>query len=69
MIIRNRARCKLCNTIVESKTVHDFQACKCGKMFVDGGKEYIRRGGWAKDIEELSETRPDNEQCSTQQRK
>lgn len=43
-IIRNRVRCKGCDTILESKHCHDFVACACG-TFVDGGREYLR-GGW-----------------------
>lgn len=27
-----------------SKFTHDFQRCPCGKVFADGGKEYLRRG-------------------------
>lgn len=44
MIISNKIRCKHCNDIIESKTVHDFKQCKCGSVFVDGGKQYLRRG-------------------------
>ncbi len=43
-IIINRAKCTLCNDIIESKYVHDFVQCKCGKIFVDGGHEYRRAG-------------------------
>jgi hypothetical protein len=53
-ILRNAARCKKCNTIIESKSVHDFVVCKCGAIFVDGGHEYLRRGGILEEIEELS---------------
>lgn len=49
----NKARCKKCDTIVESKSVHDYQRCKCGAIFVDGGLEYCRRG--ASDFELLEE--------------
>jgi len=56
VIIRNRTRCKKCNTTIESNDRHDFVACKCGAIFVDGGKDYLRRGGEPDDIEELSET-------------
>ena len=42
-IIRNIAKCTLCNDIIESKSVHDFRTCKCGKTFTDGGKDYIRQ--------------------------
>lgn len=53
-IKRNAFRCKKCGMVVESKSVHDFQQCKCGN-FTDGGLEYVRRGGEIKDMEDLSE--------------
>lgn len=53
-IIRNSAECLLCGDKIESKHVHDFVACKCGEIFVDGGKEYIRRG--AKDLNNIKDT-------------
>lgn len=43
--MRNRAKCRLCGTVIESRSVHDFQTCRCGAIYVDGGKEYFRRGG------------------------
>ena len=55
-ILSNKARCKLCGDIIESKHRHDWVSCKCGEIFVDGGKEYIRRGFKKyENIEELSE--------------
>ena len=55
-IIRNRAMCKLCGDIIESKHRHDWQSCSCGAIFVDGGHEYLRRGAKSfEDFEELSE--------------
>lgn len=50
----NKAMCKKCNDIVESHDRWDFRWCKCESIFVDGGKDYIRRGGKPEDIEELS---------------
>lgn len=60
-ILVNKAKCRTCGAVVESKHVYDFVPCFCfhdGKgtgVAVDGGKEYIKRcgevGGW----EELSE--------------
>ena len=44
VIINNKAQCKLCLDIVESKSGHNFVRCKCGEIFVDGGKNYLRRG-------------------------
>lgn len=55
-IIRNRAKCLKCGDIIESYFRHDFVQCKCGAIFVDGGHDYLRRGGkFLEDIEELSE--------------
>lgn len=42
---RNRARCALCNEIIESKNRHDFVFCRCRAIFVDGGNDYCRMGG------------------------
>ena len=42
-IITNKIQCKHCGDIIESKTVHDYIRCKCGKVSVDGGKEYLKR--------------------------
>lgn len=44
MIIQNKIRCNHCGDVIESKSVHDFKRCSCGKVFVDGGHEYLRRG-------------------------
>jgi hypothetical protein len=54
MILRNAIRCKKCGQVLESKHRHDFVSCECGN-FVDGGHEYLRRGGNMNEIEELSE--------------
>ena len=54
-ILVNKIRCKKCNDIIESEFRHDFKLCKCGAVAVDGGKDYIRRGGKREDREELSE--------------
>lgn len=47
----NKAQCKLCKDIIESKTVHNFVQCSCGEIFVDGGRQYLRRG--AKDLNNI----------------
>lgn len=54
-IIKNAAKCLNCNEVIESKHRHDFVTCKCGKLSVDGGHEYLRRVGDFKNSEELSE--------------
>lgn len=45
MIIRNSATCRKCGDKIESKYRHDYVMCRCGAIFVDGGKDYLRRGG------------------------
>lgn len=37
MILRNRAKCKLCNSIIESFHPNDYVTCKCGEIAVNGG--------------------------------
>lgn len=56
-LVKNKIRCKKCDTIIESKSVHDFVACPCGACFIDGGLEYRRIGGNKDDWEDLSEYR------------
>jgi hypothetical protein len=53
----NKIQCKFCGDIIESKNVHDFKYCKCGRVAVDGGHEYLRRcfKGTPEDYIELSE--------------
>lgn len=40
----NRCQCTVCLSVIESKHRHDFVKCQCGRIFTDGGTEYIRRG-------------------------
>lgn len=40
--MRNRAKCKLCNNIIESLTIHDYITCTCGEISIDGGNTYRR---------------------------
>lgn len=47
MIIQNAVICNKCETMIFSKHRHDFVECPCGNIFVDGGQEYLRRGGKA----------------------
>jgi len=56
VITRNAVKCLKCGDIIESAHVHDFKTCSCGAIFVDGGLEYLRRGGNLDDMEDLSET-------------
>lgn len=43
MIIRNSAKCLDCKEEIESRHRHDFVSCTCGKVCVDGGKDYLKR--------------------------
>lgn len=38
--MRNRAKCKLCGSIIESFHPTDYVSCKCGEISVDGGESY-----------------------------
>lgn len=53
-IVINRIRCKKCGDVIESTYRHDFKDCKCGAVAVDGGKDYLRRGGNREDWEDMS---------------
>lgn len=53
-ILVNKIKCKRCGDIIESTYRHDYKVCKCGSVAVDGGHDYLRRGGRREDWEELS---------------
>jgi len=36
--------CLYCATPIYSLYTHDYRVCPCGKVFVDGGKDYLRYG-------------------------
>jgi hypothetical protein len=55
VLVSNKAQCNQCKTIIESTHRHDFKYCACGAIFVDGGLDYIRRGGQLEDIIDLCE--------------
>ena len=44
MITRNAIQCNTCLDIIESKHVHDYVSCGCGRVSVDGGRDYLKRG-------------------------
>lgn len=54
MIVQNAVICNKCDDLIISKHRHNFVECKCGNIFVDGGQEYLRRGG--KGLEDNSYT-------------
>jgi hypothetical protein len=51
VVVVNKCQCRQCGDVIESKHRHDFVSCKCGAIFTDGGKSYIRRG--AKDFSDI----------------
>ena len=61
----NKARCKLCGDIIESTHRHDFRSCKCGEIYVDGGRACLRRLARNFDnLEEFSEYDESEEESS-----
>lgn len=44
-------KCPKCGDVVWSRSRHDFRNCKCGRNFIDGGRDYTRIGG--DDLENL----------------
>lgn len=36
--MRNLAKCKICNSVIESFHAMDYVTCKCGEISVDGGE-------------------------------
>lgn len=38
---RNRAKCKLCNSVIESMHRHDYVTCTCGEISISGGLDYL----------------------------
>lgn len=52
-VFQNAAQCRQCGDVIESKHRHDYRACTCGEIFVDGGLVYLRRG--ARDLSNFIE--------------
>lgn len=46
--MRNRAKCKLCKSIIESFHLNDYVDCKCGEISIHGGLDKL--GCSAKDF-------------------
>lgn len=63
-LIRNRAQCRDCGDIIESKHRHDFVRCHCGAIFIDGGLDYMRFGyTFPQQFKSLSEYEPEIKKC------
>ena len=37
-------KCARCESVIMSRSRHDFVKCQCEEIFVDGGKDYFRYG-------------------------
>ena len=64
----SKAKCRNCDTIVESKHRHDFQQCKCFRnevdtrgFYLDGSDIYCRVGGNFEDVLWLPEEKKLNQ--------
>jgi len=57
----NKVKCPYCNEVIESKSVHDYKWCSCGKIAVDGGLDYLKRCGDIDNFIELSEYEDEGE--------
>lgn len=58
-IIKNAAKCNYCGDVIESTYRHDYKTCRCGRVSVDGGHDYLRRCYASRDaFTEMSVTEP-----------
>lgn len=55
-------KCADCEDRIFSWHRHDFKNCKCGKVFVDGGDDYMRVG-WTDEDPEHIVYDPDIDDC------
>lgn len=39
--MKNRAKCRLCQSIIESFHIHDYVTCKCGQISISGGNDHL----------------------------
>ena len=46
-----KIKCLICGDIIESKSVHDLESCKCESCYIDGGSYYAHIG--AKDFSKI----------------
>jgi hypothetical protein len=53
-ILVNSVQCGKCGDIIVSRYTWDFVSCKCGKIAVDGGRDYLKRCGDLDGYTELS---------------
>lgn len=56
--MKNRAKCRLCSDIIESKEAHDHIICGCGEIAIEGGGQFFRQ--MAKKKENFIRLKDDN---------
>jgi hypothetical protein len=39
--MKNRAKCKLCNNVIESFHTYDYVTCNCGEISISGGNDKL----------------------------
>ena len=49
----SKVRCKRCGDVIESKWLHNYVRCSCGRVAVDGGNDYLRVCGNFEDWEHV----------------
>lgn len=54
-IILNRARCKKCGQVLESKSPHAYQMCPCGNFVSGGTRSKVWGGPNRNDLEDKCE--------------
>ena len=68
-LLKNKAQCRNCKDIIESKSRHDWVCCSCFTnevdnkgIYIDGGiDDYIRQGGKLENIINLCEYSKESE--------
>lgn len=48
-----KIKCKHCKDIIESKHRHDMVWCRCGKVAIDGGNDYVKISGAITDFDRV----------------
>ncbi len=54
-IWNNSAKCLKCNEVIRSTNKHDYRACSCGAIAIDGGSWYVKMVGNQEDCKLLTE--------------
>lgn len=42
-IYSNKIKCRYCGDVIESISRHDYRTCKCERVSIDGGLDYLKR--------------------------